>query len=121
MATRGNYFPVDPEDRSSSRLLENNPLVLSEDSPRSENNDHKGQTCISMWSFSLIVIGLAVMFLVGVCVGFYVRELQKGAPQTDGVCGASQKMQEMDYSKLGGLHETLVYYIRGENIREFVR
>ncbi|CAG5131137.1 unnamed protein product, partial [Candidula unifasciata] len=120
MATRGDYFRVDPEDRSSSRLLENNPLTSAEDSPRSENKESKGSSCISMWSFSLIVIGLAVMFLVGICVGFYVRELQKGDPRVEEMCGSTKKVQEIDYNKLGGLHETLVYYIRGEEIREFV-
>lgn len=121
MASRGDYFPVEPEDRSSSRLLEENPVPSPDDAAKSWGNsgDTKPTKLMSTWTFSLIIIGLAVMFLVGVCVGFYVRELQKSDPELEEICGT--KKERVDYDKLGGFHESLVYYIRGEQTREFVR
>uniref|UniRef100_A0A0B7AZN7 Uncharacterized protein n=1 Tax=Arion vulgaris TaxID=1028688 RepID=A0A0B7AZN7_9EUPU len=122
MATRGDYAPVDSEDITNNRLLEDIHRTSTDGTSMGRLNSHesKKQKCISMWTFSLIILGLSVMFLVGICVGFYVRDLQTDNLRVEDICGNKKKNQATDYDRLGSLHETLVYYIRGENIKEFV-
>ncbi|GFS10309.1 hypothetical protein ElyMa_006643300 [Elysia marginata] len=151
MATaRAGYFPTeDADDKPGDRLLQNSERRPSiENRPASWNNPrgrrlrsgsrstdstssdletpNNPRKFISLGAFSLIVIGIAVMFLFGVCVGFYVRELQQDKPDFKKICGIEDEDDEKHKEailrdKLAGYHESLVYYIRAKGINEFVQ
>ncbi|GFO48988.1 hypothetical protein PoB_007549300 [Plakobranchus ocellatus] len=140
-AAREGYFPEEADDRVGDRLLQNSdrqafvehrpssrnrPRARSRSKSESSDSDFgnpgKPRKFVSFWVFSLIVIGVAVMFLLGVCLGFYVRELQTDKPDLRKICGVTEpKTKEAEMNdKLGGYHESLVYYIRAKGIRDFV-
>ncbi|KAK3737315.1 hypothetical protein RRG08_067381 [Elysia crispata] len=138
------YFPEEAEARPGDRLLQASDRRLSieyrpgqRDKPRVRPKSRSGSTdsiisyvenpkrnrkFISLWVFSLIVIGIAAMFLLGVCVGFYVRELQTDKPDFKKICGVddADMMEVKQRDRLGGYHESLAYYIRAKGISDFV-
>ncbi|RUS74618.1 hypothetical protein EGW08_017622, partial [Elysia chlorotica] len=148
MAAAGaGYFPEDADAGLGDRLLQSSERTPSiQDRPASREkarprprstsrstssgssasdweNPKRPRKFMSLWVFTLIVIGVAVMFLLGVCLGFYVRELQTDKPDLKKICRAGE--DEFDEAKLQdrltGYHESLTYYIRAKGISDFVQ
>ncbi|KAH9509030.1 hypothetical protein Btru_048647 [Bulinus truncatus] len=70
---------------------------------------------------SLLFLLLITMFLIGLFVGFYVKELDRENPSVTELCqDVNKNTQDYDVTKFVSYHDTLVYSILGENIAKFV-
>ena len=109
MRTRNDYSPVSVEDTGQDRLLRAESRTSVTKPPRG----------LSVWTFSLLVIGLCVLFLLGFCLGFYVRESQSAVDDILAECGKGHQDEEKD-TPLAAIHEDIMYRVRGEEIRQFM-
>ncbi|KAK3094824.1 hypothetical protein FSP39_006739 [Pinctada imbricata] len=72
--------------------------------------------CVSTWTFSLVVLMISVFFLVGLLVGFYIRENQQ-SDDSGGACVLNQRSDGLTEDELRRTHEQITYYLSGESIR----
>lgn len=107
--TRNAYSPVSLEDTGQDRLLR----------AESRTSVTKPRRGLSVWTFSLLVIGLCVLFLLGFCLGFYVRESQSSVDDILAECGEGRQ-DEKKQTPLASIHEDIMYRVRGEDIRQFM-
>jgi hypothetical protein len=109
--TRSVYTPVSVEDTGQEGLLRANSVTSVTKPKRS----------LSVWTFSLVVIGLCVLFLCGFLLGFYVRESQ--SPSNDDVVFNCENVGKDDKNKvsLTTLHDDMMYRIRGDKVEEFLQ
>ena len=70
--------------------------------------------------FLLLMIGLCVLFLLGFCLGFYVRESQTQNTVDDILATCEGRQTEEDSDALTQIHDDIMYRVRGENIRQFM-
>lgn len=76
--------------------------------------------CVSTWTFSLVSLGFAVLFLIGLFVGYYVRESQ--SLETDIHCSDfTERTDKLNPSQLKIVHENVMYYLSAERIQRLVR
>ncbi|KAK6962062.1 transferrin receptor protein 1, partial [Biomphalaria glabrata] len=69
----------------------------------------------------LLFLAVVTMFLIGLLVGFYVKELENEDPSVTELCKEHQKdSQDYDVTKFVTYHDTLIYSIHGENFSKFV-
>ncbi|CAL1546444.1 unnamed protein product [Lymnaea stagnalis] len=118
MATHAGYSPVRSEDLATREAA-----ITATVSPVSGSNDStksKKCCCIGFGPLTVLILVLVIVFLLGVCLGFYVRESQVGRPDLNEVCKNYKRDDDWDNYQFGTFHETLVYSIRGENMTEFV-
>ncbi|XP_076453970.1 aminopeptidase NAALADL1-like isoform X2 [Babylonia areolata] len=69
----------------------------------------------------LLLIGLCVIFLLGFCLGFYVRESQTEDTVSDILANCGGRQNERNAVKLTEIHDDIMYRIRGEYIRQFMQ
>lgn len=118
--THAGYSPVRSEDSVNNREAG----VTAAVTPVSGSNDPKKSNkccCIGFGPFSLLLLVLVIVFLVGVCLGFYVRESQVGQPNLNELCASYKKDNDWNINEFAAFHNTLVYSIMGENMTEFVK
>ncbi|XP_059156894.1 transferrin receptor protein 1-like [Physella acuta] len=84
--------------------------------------------CLSLPVFLLLAIAVAVMFLAGVLVGFYISEVRLEDEYEAGKtpsknCVPKSRNEDIETYRLDNVmfHNSLVYSIRGENVTEFVQ
>ena len=148
MAGRGgaSYFPVNSDDNLHNSLIHSangarprEPAYLDHDSTYYNHHyDHNGfrrsrasltsssissrnskpKRWISGLSFSLIVIGVAIMFLLGVLVGFCLHDYQTEMPDPEELCAKPENPLER---QAGDFHDLLIYRIRNTEVKKFVR
>jgi hypothetical protein len=104
------WTPVDTEDPSDVHRLCNTEQVETTRRTR----------CISTWTFSLIVLAISVLFLLGLLVGYYIRESDNNTPcesdyEYDGGIDIS------DADKLEAIHNNIMYDISGDNVLKYIR
>lgn len=110
MAARSTYSPVSVNDTGQARALRRAESKTSVTKPRRP---------LSVWTFSLVIIGLCVLFLLGFCLGFYVRESQSQITNIEFSKCDGVLQDDSEQSKLAALHEDIMYRIRGEHVLKF--
>ncbi|KAK7489346.1 hypothetical protein BaRGS_00019454 [Batillaria attramentaria] len=109
--TRNSYTPVSVDDTGQDRLIRH----------ESQISVTKPRRGLSVWTFLLLVLGLCVLFLLGFCLGFYVRESQSPVSDILEECGGDNEQDESKRTTLIEIHEDIMYRIRGEDVRLFMR
>ncbi|KAK7089950.1 hypothetical protein V1264_009823 [Littorina saxatilis] len=107
---RNAYSPVSVEDTGQDRLVR-------AESRTSITRPRRG---LSVWTFSLLIIGVCVLFLLGFCLGFYVRESQSSVEDIVAKCREGQEDEEKK-TPLVEIHNDIMYRVRGEEIRQFMQ
>ncbi|OWF51898.1 N-acetylated-alpha-linked acidic dipeptidase-like protein [Mizuhopecten yessoensis] len=73
--------------------------------------------CVSTWMFSLLILGSTVLFLIGLLVGYYVRESQNlDSDRTIGHCYYGERSDGFSKQQLESAHENIMYSLSSENI-----
>ncbi|XP_033760939.1 aminopeptidase NAALADL1-like [Pecten maximus] len=78
--------------------------------------------CVSTWMFSLLILGSTVLFLIGLLVGYYVRESQN--LDTDGSiahCFYGERSDGFSQEQVDSAHENIMYLLSSENIKTLKR
>ncbi|KAL5004027.1 hypothetical protein ScPMuIL_017483 [Solemya velum] len=104
------WNPNDSEDPSDTRRL------YEADPPKTL----KRGRCISTWTFSLLILAASVLFLMGLFIGYYVRESQSG-PTNDSCNGVMQRKDSFDPQKLESIHKNHMNFLSSENVRRYIR
>ncbi|XP_046568867.1 glutamate carboxypeptidase 2-like [Haliotis rubra] len=92
------------------------------DYPSTESIPSKRPRCVSLWTCVLAVVTVVILFLLGFCLGYYIRESLNAAQIQTFDC-ASYRKDKFNDSKLESVHEKIMYFIAEDprRIGEFVR
>ncbi|XP_046369194.2 aminopeptidase NAALADL1-like [Haliotis rufescens] len=92
------------------------------DYPSTESIPSKRPRCVSLWTCVLAVVTVVILFLLGFCLGYYIRE-SLSATQIQTFDCASYRKDKFNDSKLESVHEKIMYFIAEDpgRIRQFVR
>ena len=66
----------------------------------------------------VVFVCASVVFLLGFCLGFYVRELQSVEDEVLQNCGTKKVESTFD---LPEIHDDMMWRVRGEDIEDFMR
>ena len=80
-----------------------------------------GGRCISTWTFSLVVLIISVFLLVGLFVGYYIRDGQNYSASENPVCDYTLRTDGYDPERLEMVHENLMYIMSGQRITDTAR
>ncbi|ESO86347.1 hypothetical protein LOTGIDRAFT_167161 [Lottia gigantea] len=84
----------------------------------------KKKPCITFTPFFLLILVISVMFLLGVLLGYYVRESQiydnESILNDYNKCLVSNKNTD-EKEKLESIHEDVMYFLTGDRISKFVK
>lgn len=74
--------------------------------------------CVSTWMFSLLILGSTVLFLIGLLVGYYVKESQhvdtdKGISH----CYYGQRSDGFTQEQVDSAHENVMYLVSSEGFK----
>lgn len=69
----------------------------------------------STWAFSLIILSLSVMFLVGLMVGYFLKESHEDESSF------GKRRDKIDTHMLHSVHENIMYFISNDNVRKISR
>ncbi|XP_069104566.1 aminopeptidase NAALADL1-like [Argopecten irradians] len=78
--------------------------------------------CVSTWMFSLLILGSTVLFLIGLLVGYYVKESQN--LDTDGTiahCFYGERSDGFSQEQVESAHENVMYLLSSESIKTLKR
>lgn len=103
------WSPNDSEDPSDTRRL------YEADPPKTL----KRGRCISTWTFSLLILAASVLFLMGLFIGYYVRESQSASRNVS--CSGVMRKDNFDLEKLESIHKNHMNFLSSENVRRYIR
>ncbi|CAC5363654.1 NAALAD [Mytilus coruscus] len=69
----------------------------------------------STWAFSLVILSLSVMFLVGLMVGYFLKESHEDESSF------GKRRDKIDTHMLHSVHENIMYFISNDNVRKISR
>lgn len=72
--------------------------------------------CVSTWTFSLVVLIISVFLLVGLFVGYYIRDGQTYTDKTP--CDYTLRTDGFDADQLEMVHENVMYLMSGRRITD---
>ena len=111
MATAGSFTKY----RSWSTVESEDPNDIGRLYTPEQPEQKKLKKTYSTWAFSLIILSLSVVFLVGLLVGYYLKDSQKVE------CTFGKRSDKFDSEKLYKVHENIMYFISNENVRKLSR
>jgi hypothetical protein len=111
MATAGSFTKY----RSWSTVESEDPNDIGRLYTPEQPEQKKVKKIYSTWAFSLIILSLSVVFLVGLLVGYYLKDSQKDE------CTFGKRSDKFDSEKLYKVHENIMYFISNENVRKLSR
>ncbi|XP_061171590.1 aminopeptidase NAALADL1-like [Saccostrea echinata] len=92
-------------------------LCEAESDPSAQKPSPGGR-CVSTWTFSLIVLIISVFLLVGIFVGYYIRDGKNYSVPKDVPCDFTFRTDGFGPDRLEMIHENVMYLMSGERVRD---
>lgn len=74
--------------------------------------------CVSTWTFSLVVLIISVFLLVGLFVGYYIRDGKNYSDSKTVPCDYTFRTDGFSLERLGMVHENVMYFMSGRRVMD---